>query len=95
MIALLTGSTAFSQVAPKTPQANSSEKSEEIITLSPFVVTDAGDEGYRTQQTMIGSRTAKNMLELPVSVAVIGLAQLVVVVVTWLPVVWQATHKAV
>ena len=76
MIALLTGSTAFSQVAPKTPQANSSEKSEEIITLSPFVVTDAGDEGYRTQQTMIGSRTAKNMLELPVSVAVIGLAQL-------------------
>jgi hypothetical protein len=62
MIALLTGSTAFSQVATKTPQANSAEKSEEIITLSPFVVTDAGDEGYRTQQTMIGSRTAKNRL---------------------------------
>ena len=77
ILGLIGASTALAQQVPaQTANPAQEKEKEEAIVLSPFVVSNEGDEGYRTQQTMIGSRTAKNLLELPVAVAVIGLAQL-------------------
>ena len=76
VLALLAAGPTFAQVAPQQSTAPSAEKAEDVVKLSPFVVSKGGDEGYRSQQTMIGSRTAKNVLELPVAVSIIGLQQL-------------------
>ena len=76
VLALLAAGPTFAQVAPQQSTAPAAEKAEDVVKLSPFVVSKGGDEGYRSQQTMIGSRTAKNVLELPVAVSIIGLQQL-------------------
>ena len=76
LLTLLVSVPASAQLAPKPPADAAADKSEEAVTLSPFVVSNESDEGYRTQQTMIGSRTAKNLLELPVAVSIIGLPQI-------------------
>lgn len=79
ILGLIGASSLLAQQVPadKAKLASDKEKNkEEAIVLSPFVVSNEGDQGYRTQQTMIGSRTAKNLLELPVAVSIIGLPQI-------------------
>lgn len=49
--------------------ADQEREPERVVTLSPFVVEDI--KGYAAQQTLIGTRSASNLLEIPTSVSVI------------------------
>jgi len=61
-------------------QANTSadqeKKQEAVVELSPFVVTSNNTEGYRSQRTVVGSRSAKELADLPSSIALINLEQI-------------------
>jgi len=46
------------------------------LQLSPFVVSGDSSEGYRSQRTVVGSRSAKELADLPASVALINLQQI-------------------
>lgn len=62
------------------PQANESadqeKKKEAVLQLSPFVVLADNDRGHRSQRTSVGSRSAADLMNLPVSVGLINLEQL-------------------
>ncbi len=69
--ALLAASvSAMAQAVPAAPAK------DEITTLNPFVVQSETDTGYRTQQTLVGSRTAKNLMEIPSSISIINKEQI-------------------
>jgi iron complex outermembrane receptor protein len=57
---------AFGQTS--TP-ANSSD-SDEIVTLSPFVVSDQSEEGYYSPQAVSGTRTRTELINLPLNLTV-------------------------
>jgi outer membrane receptor protein involved in Fe transport len=71
VITLLLASNTFAQTT-----ADPADAQEEPVQLSPFVVSEKNDQGYRSQQTLVGSRSAKDLIDLPVSVAIINLEQL-------------------
>jgi outer membrane receptor protein involved in Fe transport len=61
------------QSTPTTSNSTSADpKEEEATTLSPFIVKDEDDGSYSARQTLIGSRTAKNLIDIPSNVAVIS-----------------------
>ena len=81
--------TAFAQTAPATtekpkddasqaaPAAAEKPKDESaLVKMNPFVVSSKNDKGYRTEQTLVGSRTAKNLMELPGSISIINKEQI-------------------
>lgn len=49
---------------------------EPVLELSPFVVSGDDGQGYRSQRTLVGSRSAQDLINLPVSVGLINLEQL-------------------
>ena len=60
-------------VSAQTAQTTSLDPDDkDVVHLSPFVVSSASDEGYHSQQTMVGSRSAKDLIDLPVSVSIIN-----------------------
>lgn len=65
---------AFAQEAnpPKTETA----KSEDVVTLSPFVVTTTKDSGYYAANTLAGSRMNTNLADLGASISVITKQQM-------------------
>jgi iron complex outermembrane recepter protein len=69
-LAAQTASVATSQ------SADQAAEKKEIVELSPFVVSSESDEGYHSQQTMVGSRSAKDLIDLPASVSIINQEQL-------------------
>ena len=48
----------------------------EVIELSPFEVSAEEENGYRSEQTMVGSRTAKSLMEVPASLSIINRQQI-------------------
>ncbi len=63
--------------AQTTAAAPPAEKdNSEVLKLSPFVVSKESDSGYRSTQTLVGSRTAKNVMELAGSISIINLQQI-------------------
>src|SRR5205085_1379634 len=56
----------------KPTTAGNTKNQEEPTLLSPFLVQSGKDEGYSSQQTLIGSRSAKDLISIPASVAIIG-----------------------
>jgi iron complex outermembrane receptor protein len=48
----------------------------ELVKLSPFVVSSESENGYRSAQTMVGSRTSKSLLEIASSVSIINQQQI-------------------
>lgn len=62
---------AQSVVTP-TPARADDTAEKEVTHLSPFVVTSANDSGYSGQQTLIGSRTAKNLIDIPANITIIN-----------------------
>lgn len=68
-------SASFAQTAPSAPTPAPGNK-EQIVKLSPFVVSQEGDEGYRAAQTMLGSRSAKDILDIPASITIINMEML-------------------
>jgi len=46
------------------------------VKLSPFKISAQQDDGYRAQQTVVGSRSAKNLADMPTSLTIINLEQI-------------------
>lgn len=67
--------TAHAQATNPAPRP-SETPDEETIQLSPFVVSSQDEEGYRSEQTAAGSRTAKNLMELPGTISIINQQQI-------------------
>lgn len=66
----------MAQVAEDAPEKTDDGKQDEVVALSPFVISENDDDGYQARQTMVGSRTAKDLIEIPASVGVINMEQL-------------------
>ncbi len=64
---LVFGAVARAQAARSTPPPSS----DEVISLSPFTVSDADDKSWQATTTLIGSRTNQELAKLPVTVDVI------------------------
>ncbi|MBL9215424.1 MAG: TonB-dependent receptor [Opitutaceae bacterium] len=64
---------AQSASSASTPPPREKEAAYE---LSPFTVSTERDYGYVTKQTLIGSRTVKNLIDLPTTVGIINLEQI-------------------
>ncbi len=58
----------------QTSTVAASEETDEsnVYVLSPFTVTNDGSSGYHDQQTLIGSRSAKDLLNVPAAVSIIN-----------------------
>ena len=62
--------------AQTTTAAPAEDKSKgDVLKLSPFIVESESENGYRTEQTLVGSRTAKSVMDLPGSVSIINQQQ--------------------
>ena len=58
---------AHAQATPATPS-----DSNQVVELSPYVISSAEDEGYSSRQTSLSTRSAKNLLEIPSSLQIIN-----------------------
>ena len=74
--AALVAATAISMAQETNDNFSGQKNTEEIIELSPFLVSDKEDDGYRARQTMAGSRSALDLIDLPVSVNIINAEQI-------------------
>jgi iron complex outermembrane receptor protein len=72
LIAALAASVVGSAQTP-TPPANGKD---DLVQLSPFVVSTENDSGYRSERTLVGSRTAKSLLDLAGTVSIINAQQI-------------------
>lgn len=55
---------------------NTDEPTNEVVKLSPFVVQNENEDGYRSEQTLVGSRTAKSLMDVPASLSIINRQQI-------------------
>lgn len=72
---------AFGQLSAQTASNTSTptkakDSGDEPVQLSPFVVSSEDEQGYRSEQTAVGSRTAKNLIELPGAISIINQQQI-------------------
>lgn len=58
------------------PAPEGGDKDKDVVKLNPFVVSSEADDGYRSENTLVGSRTAKNIMEIPSSLAIINQQQI-------------------
>ncbi len=58
------------QTAPAA--AKTAAQKEEVIELSPFVISTAKDSGYRSQQTLVGFRSVKKLEDIPGNISIIN-----------------------
>jgi iron complex outermembrane receptor protein len=64
------------QTSAVTGPAIANPAKEPVLELSPFVVSGDDGQGYRSQRTLVGSRSVQDLINLPVSVGLINLEQL-------------------
>lgn len=78
LLALSMAIPAFSQTtnAPGNPPAKRPADNEEVVTLSPFVVSTTRDSGYYAANTLAGSRMNTNLADLGASISVITKQQM-------------------
>ncbi|HUR60635.1 MAG TPA: TonB-dependent receptor plug domain-containing protein [Opitutaceae bacterium] len=69
--ALLAAVSARAQVNPPATAATGTPPPDEVVSLSPFTVSDTDDKSWQATTTLIGSRTNQELAKLPVSVDVI------------------------
>ncbi|MCF3650458.1 TonB-dependent siderophore receptor [Synoicihabitans lomoniglobus] len=75
-MALIGGHFSLAQTITETSASSDDKVSGDVIQMSPFVTSSGDDEGYQAQQTVVGSRSAKNLVDLPASVSIINLQQI-------------------
>lgn len=63
-------------LAAQTSAPVDGDRKDEVLQLSPFIVSTEQGGGYQAQQTMVGSRSAKALLDIPASVSIINLEQI-------------------
>ncbi len=76
---LLVAQALVAQTATPTGESTDQDKVKEkgaVLQMSPFIVQGDNTQGYRSQRTMVGSRSAKELADLPASVALINLQQI-------------------
>lgn len=76
ILAVLTASVIVSAQQTTTQSTPDETAKSPTLELSPFVVSSEGDSGYRNSQTLVGSRTAKSVMDLPGSVSIINQQQI-------------------
>jgi len=73
LLATAGAATALAQAVPAPKPENASEPAVE---LSPFVVKEEVTDSYRARQTVVGSRSAKDLVSMPTSIVVITAQQI-------------------
>jgi len=73
--AFLVGS-ATSVAQTTTDTADPPSKDDDVVEMSPFLVSSKDDKGYRSEQTVVGSRTAKSLMDVPASLSIINKQQI-------------------
>ncbi|HNC23487.1 MAG TPA: TonB-dependent receptor [Opitutaceae bacterium] len=74
--AALAAATVIAHAQSTSSSSDPAKPDEKITKLNPFVVSSDNDKGYRTEQTLVGSRTAKDLAEIPGSVSIINKEQI-------------------
>lgn len=75
--AVILAASATSSVAQEVDDESMENKNRsEVVTMSPFEVSAEDENGYRSEQTMVGSRTAKSLMEVPASLSIINRQQI-------------------
>src|SRR5687768_4801101 len=69
--ALLAAVSAPAQVTPTATATTSAPPADEVVSLSPFTVSDTDDKSWQATTTLIGSRTNQELIKVPVNVDVI------------------------
>jgi outer membrane receptor protein involved in Fe transport len=72
VIGPLNAQQAPSNADTKKDDTSEKKKDEDLVHLSPFVVSQNRQGGYEEQQTLAGSRSAKNLLDIPTSVNIVN-----------------------
>lgn len=62
---------ALAQTAPA-PKPAPAAKGDEVLELSPFVVSDKGDQGYFAKNTLAGTRTVERLVNIPQNIQIIN-----------------------
>ena len=62
----------LAQSTPAASETDESKASGPVSQLTPFTVNESNDEGYSSQQTMVGSRSAKDLIDLPANISIIN-----------------------
>jgi len=75
LFAVLTASVIVS-AQTTTDVRTDEEEDSEVLVLSPFVISSEPDNGYRTTQTLVGSRTSKNTMEIAGAISIINQQQI-------------------
>jgi len=70
-VSLLAQTTPAKPAIP-TPDTTTEMADKDVMRLSPFVVKGENETGYSGQQTLIGSRTAKNLIDIPANITIIN-----------------------
>lgn len=71
-VALAAASAMMAQTKIDPATSKPSPTAEEVLILSPFLVTDSSNSGYGSSRTMSGSRTSKALIELPTAISLIN-----------------------
>jgi outer membrane receptor protein involved in Fe transport len=74
--AILMASAGFMNAQATSADSESEDKKSDVVKLSPFLVESENSDGYRSEQTLVGSRTAKSLMEVPASLSIINLKQI-------------------
>ena len=67
---------AATALAQAVPTPKSEKAAEPAVELSPFVVKEEVTDSYQARQTVVGSRTAKDLVSMPTSITVITAQQI-------------------
>ena len=59
-------------VSPPASSSASEEEEEDIVYLSPFIVSEAEDVGYSSQNTLMGSRSSAKTMDLASSISIMN-----------------------
>jgi outer membrane receptor protein involved in Fe transport len=76
LLSLLVCLTLIVRMSAQSAPAPAAGSEPDAVRLSPFIVSSESEKGYRSEQTMVGSRTAKNVMELPGSISIINSQQI-------------------
>jgi iron complex outermembrane receptor protein len=75
--AAILAASATSSVAQQVDEQSAANKTNgEVVELSPFLVSSENEDGYRSEQTLVGSRTAKSLMDVPASLSIINRQQI-------------------
>lgn len=75
--ALLAASTLLAQTVPAPTSPPATDRKDDVVTLSPFVVDSGNDTGYYSENTLAGSRLNTRIADLAASLTVVTKQQLI------------------